>query len=302
MYRALVGEDAYRMSPLDIRFTQNENSTVLLLGSDKQISSSLCASIVLSLLRQNAPIHMFNGDRTKVLDGENAYSHAFMYLSQCLGEGTSIIHNHRMNELKDVLKELYIEYLDRQSRVQAAEYEDPLFDPIFLVINDLFAIESFSNNEIIENNSIQEGQGATTNVDDPFNYDLGSLLDAESSSKGYFREGIQNIMGTLVKTGWRYNIHTILAIKGDPSIWRGTRITSDINNVVLFNSTDYTDQFENSYYLREMLKNISNDGELETMAIWYSHKSYSKVRPFIYNLSDDRDKQTMDMLIKESLG
>ena len=62
-YAAIVAEDAYRMSPLRINFSQHENSSVLLLGSDKQIASSLCSSFVLSLARQKVAMHLFNGDR-----------------------------------------------------------------------------------------------------------------------------------------------------------------------------------------------------------------------------------------------
>jgi hypothetical protein len=115
--------------------------------------------------------------------------------------------------------------------------------------------------------------------------------------EGQFREGIQNIVSTIVKNGYRYNLHMVLAIKGDPSIWRTGRSVTNINNIMLFNDTEYADQIENSYYLKEMLKNISNDGEPETVAVWASRKSFSKVRPVIYKMSDPQEREALQSLI-----
>ena len=78
-YEALIGEDVYRMSPWKIKFSQHENSSALLLGSDKRIASSLCASVAVSLLRQNVEVHLFNGDRTKIAEGGEPMPHPFMY-------------------------------------------------------------------------------------------------------------------------------------------------------------------------------------------------------------------------------
>ena len=115
---------------------------------------------------------------------------------------------------------------------------------------------------------------------------------------GQFRESIQNIMNALLKNGYRYNLHIVLAIKGDPSTWRNLHIVSEINNVVLFNDTGYAAQIENAYYLKEMLKNISNDVEEETMAVCSSKKSFSKIRPIIYKMSKQDEKDALDKLIK----
>ena len=131
------------------------------------------------------------------------------------------------------------------------------------------------------------------------NFDADSDFEEYSSGgkTDSFRESIQTIFSTLIKSGWRYNIHLVLALKGDPSTWRGGRIVSDVNQVVLFNSTDYTDQFDNQYYLKEMLKNNYNDGEDETMAVWANHKTYSKIRPIIYSMSNTKEKNAVDLLL-----
>lgn len=120
-----------------------------------------------------------------------------------------------------------------------------------------------------------------------------------NQKEGQFREGIQKIVSTIVKNGYRYNLHMVLAIKGDPSTWHTGRSVTNINNIMLFNDTEYADQMENSYYLKEMLKNISNDGEEETVAVWTSRKSFSKVRPVIYKMSDQPEREALHSLVTD---
>ena len=298
IYDAVLGEDVYRMSPFHIQFSQHENSSVLLLGSDKQMSSSLCTSVALSFLKQNVQVHLFNGDRTRTTDGYESVPHPFMYLCQNIGASGSRMQSHRLDQLKDVVKEMYSEYLNRQAIVQRADDEDPVFPAIILIVNDLFGIESFISNEIIENSAVEKASPASRPGSFNFDYDIFSdQTPAPSQKEGQFREGIQNIVSTIVKNGYRYNLHMVLAIKGDPSTWRTGRSVTSINNIMLFNDTEFADQIENSYYLKEMLKNISKDGEPETVAVWASRKSFSKVRPVIYKMSNPQEREALYSLI-----
>lgn len=300
---AVVAEDAYRMTPLRIDFSQHENSSVLLLGSDKQIASSLCSSFVLSLAKQSVPIHLFNGDRTKVQEEYDTVVHSFMYVCQNADSLGSKVKNHRLNEFSVVLKEIYSEYLRRQALYQKAEDEDPEFEPMFLVINDLFAIEAFINNEMVEGDVAGEAKNVSTGdtfnlMDIDLDAEFANLTAAKPTNSGSFRENVQSILSTLLKTGWRQNMHIILAIKGDPYTWRNSRVVSDASKIILFNTTDYADQMENTYYLKEMLKNISNDGEEETMAIWANRKTFSKIRPIIYKMSNSDEASAVESIIK----
>lgn len=301
---AIVGEDAYRMSPLEMHFSQHENSSVMFLGSDKQIASSLCASVACSLSRQNTEVHMFNGDRTRIQEDYDTVQHAFMYVCQQIGSYSGMMKNHRLNELKDVLKMIYSEFLKRQAMVQMADDEDPEFSPLFLIINDLFALESFAANEMVENSDDGMNTASSTGGFDFLNFGDGNDIfsgnnSANNSSSGKFRENVQNIISTLVKSGWRYNIHAVLAIKGDPSAWRNSRVLSEVPNTVLFNQSEHADQFENSFYLKEMLRNISSDGEDETMAVLAGkNRTYSKIRPIIYKLSDAQEMGIMENLVR----
>lgn len=299
LYRAVIGEDTYRMTPLTITFSQNDNSALMLLGSDKQIASSLCTSVFLSLMRQNAEMHLFNGDRTKVQTEYTVAQHSFMYVCQSIGEEDGLIHNHKMKEFCDVMKELFEEYLNRQRKIQEAEDEDPEFRPIFLIVNDLLGIESFINDEMIvcgDQDPVEEASGGL--LDDSALRIFGDNVGSRSSNRSIVQDSVQSIIETMINNGWRYNIHLILAIRGNSSNWRGGRIVSEVKNVVLFNSTDYSDEFENSYYLKEMLKNITNDNQTETMAVLYRQRSFSKIRPFIYDLSEEREKELLSILVK----
>lgn len=295
-YFAVLGEDAYRMTPLKVSFTNDENSALLLLGNDKLIASSFCTSIATALARQNVKIHLFNGDRTKMIDGDESVAHPFMYF--CQNAQGRFISNYKPSMLPDVMKDIYSDYLTRQHEVQMADDEDPEFEPVFLIVNDLLGIESFESNVLIEkmeesDNSSEKLPGSGFGLD----YDIFGSSAVKSDNCEAFRETIQNIMSTLVKNGYRYNIHVILAIKGNSSSWRASNVISDVNRIALFNTTEYADSVENSYYLKEMLKNISNSGEPETMAVWYSKKNFSKMRPIIYSVADESEKASIDALL-----
>ena len=293
-FSAIVGEDAYRMSPLNLCFSQYENSSVLLLGNDKQIASSLCASIALSLIRQNVTVHLFNGDRSKIRTETDTVAHPFMYL--CQNIQTDYVQSHRLDQLKDVIQTLYSEYLNRQNLVQKSDDEEPEFMPVFLIVNDLLGIESFTNNIMVES----ESQTKQTPNADGFNLDFDIFSNEVTSNVdgGSFRESIQTIMNVLLKNGYRYNMHLIIGVRGDASSWRNSHGVADTCNAIIFNSTEYADQMENSYYLKEMLRNISNDGSNETMAVWSHKRNYSKIRPIIYNMADSQEKGTFDSLMK----
>lgn len=300
IYRAIIGEDVYRMSPLNIQFSQQDNSSVLLLGSDKQIASSLCTSIAVSLLKQNVVVHLFNGDRVKMQEENGTVPHSFMYVCQNINAVTSLGQSHRPDELKDVMRDLYSEYLKRQEFDQKADEEYSEFPALFLIVNDLLGIECFCSNEIIENSAAEIESDDFSDKGANFQHDIFSVSNTYSKKKnGRFGDSIQNIMSTLIKDGYHYNIYMILAIKRDFSVWRNARIVSEyIDNVVLFNSTEYASQMENTYYLREMLKNISNVGGEETMAVWSGPKSSSKIRPIIYNMSNEQERKSVELLVK----
>ena len=299
MYKVLIGEDAYRMSPMEIRFSQHENSSLLMFGSDKRIASSLCTSVTLSLLRQGVKIHLFNGDRTRLQRDQETARHPFMQVCQCFMDTKDNVENHRLDQLKDVMADLYQEYLKRQELVQKADFEDPDFSPIFLVINDLYGIDSFIQNEIVSN-ELNEAEKVTESGIPDFS-DLGIFKDLEDNlrnEKGGFKERIQTIMNELVKNGYRYNMHVVLAIRGMSSAWRNFRISPELNNILMFNETEYADQVENSYYLKTMLKNVANEGGEETMAVWTSKKTFSKVRPIIYDTFREEEVSAINDLIE----
>lgn len=287
IHNAVIGEDVYRMSPLNVKFSQYENSSLLLLGSDKQISSSICTSIGLSLSKQNVTVHLFNADRTKIRSGYEAVPHSFMYFCQNIGASHPMMHNYRLDQLRDVVGDIYKEYLTRQDIIQHLEDDETDFSPIFLIINDLFGIECFNSNEQIligKPEETKENREESSFIIPIYHQNTGN------------REEIQIVMNTLLNKGYRYNIHLILAMR-ESSNWRSLS-RNDVVNTIYFNSTDVSNQQSNLYYIKEMLKNISNHDGSETRIVWVHKNTISKVRPIIYNMTSDLEKETLMRLMK----
>ena len=205
----------------------------------------------------------------------------------------------QLDQFKDVVKTMYSEYLSRQSIIQKADEEDLDFPAVVLIVNDLFGIESFIRNEIVDGGFTEEKTERSINNNSRFDYDIFSNpASIPSHEEGRFTEGVQSILSTLLKNGYRYNLHLVLAIKGDPMTWRTGRTVGSMNNTMLFNDTEYAEQFDNSFYINEMLKNISNDGDEETVAVWVGKKSLSKIRPVIYKMSNLQEKEALISLLK----
>ena len=287
-YHAVVGEDGYRLTPLSIGFNQNSNSSVLLLGDDKLIASSLCTSVALSLLQQDVSAHLFNGDKSKVQSGDDDLPHAFMYLCSTLACLDSKVKYHKSNQLPSVLNDLYNLYAERENMAQQFEDEDYSFEAEFVVINDAAGIKAIVDNEIV--NSVESKNN---------NLLSSRLRSSSGSSRANDDVSTQTVLDTLIKNGYRYNIHLIMAVRGDSSELKHLRNLSVVRNIFLFNNCDSTSGFGDTYFIKEMLKNISNDGEQETMAVYSQNRRLSKIRPLIYYLSNAEEKRMIDDLIAE---
>ena len=168
----------------------------------------------------------------------------------------------------------------------------PDFKAIFLIVNDLFGIESFCSNTIIEEPADNECDTADSILYSR-KFDLFSSNASRSQTNNGYREPVQTIFETLIKNGYRYNIHIVLSIRGSMSEWRNSRVLSELSNVVLFNTFDSVEMFGNSYYLKEMLKNITSEANENTMAIWLRENTISKMRPLIYKLSETNEEKAL---------
>ena len=284
--RTLVGEHSYTMLPISIDFSMVQNSSLLVLGDDKQISSSICAMVALGLIGRKAEVHLFNADKQKTIISDDTVVHPFMYVSNKLG-------GHKLDEFDSVIESIYCTYLERRSYVQKCDEDElPEFESIFLIVNDLFGIEKFELNNMISHREIPSNNESQT-------YNFSVFEDnSDNSNSMDFNERIQDILAKLVKTGYRYNIHVVLAIKGDPMSWRNIR-PSDVNNVILFNPTQYVTQIDNQYFVREMLNNIAADTKDETMAVFVNHKRINKMRPILLDMSNDSDVNCVDRILGE---
>lgn len=293
-YSAIIGEDVYRMTPLTVTFSQNKNSALLLMGSDNSIASSICTSIVLSLMRQNVTMHLFNGDRFN--DDDKNLVNPFMCVCQKMSDSYEEIQRHVLKEFSTVLRDLYSEYLKRQEEMQNADKENPVFSPIFLIVNDLSSIKSFNLDEMIES-KIESTEEITENSMKTGVFTKNNMRFPKGN--GLFRENVKTILSILIKNGYRYNLHVVLAIKSDITSWRGLQPDSDGVNVILFNNTSYTGHMRNSYYVNKMLNNISNGDDKETLAVVASgNGNYSKIRPIIYDMSIPKEALTLQLLLR----
>ena len=292
-YEAVVGEDSYRMNPLKIEFTPYENSSLLLLGDDKEIASSLCTSIALSLSRQNIRVHLFNADKNKSQYEGVVSLHPFAYLCSLVKQELPLVESHNLNEFALIVKDIYAEYINRMELVQNSDFDEtPDFENICLIVNDLFGIQQFLSNDYLEGaNNVSVNQSSNR-------FDF-SILETSSfdSKPTAFKEKIQDVLAKLLKDGYRYNICVVLAIKGDPGLWRSIRPT-DVNNVLLFNPTQYANSVDNQFYVREMLQNISPETGNETLAVYINKKHVSKIRPFIYDMSNQDEVESIRSLLE----
>ena len=286
-YHAVVGEDGYGLTPLSIGFNRNSNSSVLLLGDDKLIASSLCTSVALSLIKQDISVHLFNGDKSKVQSGDDVFPHAFMYLCSKLACLDSKVKYHKSNQLPSVLNDLYNLYAERENMAQQFEDEDYSFEAEFVVINDAAGIKAIMDNEIVNR------------AESKSDHLLSSRLRSSSGSRANDDVSTQTVLDTLLKNGYRFNIHLIMAVRGDPSELKYLRNLSVAKNIFLFNNCDSTSGFGDTYFIKEMLKNISNNGDQETMAVYSQNRRLSKIRPVIYNLNNAEEKRMIDDLIAE---
>ena len=289
IYSALIGEDAYRMAPLMIKFSQTSNSSVLFLGNDKAIASSLCTSVALSLIRQDVKIHLFNGDKSKIQSGDDIYPHAFMYLCGKTDNDNSKITYHKSSELSSVLIDIYNRYVERENLAQQFEDEDNIFDAEFIIINDPSGIKS-----IIDDVSVSNSDTGNT-TDDLLKRRM--MVSNSNNVRANFNTSTQKIIDTLMKDGYRYNIHVIMAVKGDISEFRSFRSVASVKNVFMFNAFDGRPVLGDAYFIREMLKNISDENGYETMAVYSQNGKLSKIRPVIYYLNNSVETGMIDELI-----
>ena len=294
-YEAVIGEDSYRMSPLRIVFSPYENSSLLLLGDDKEIASSLCTSIALSLIKQQIHIHLFNADRIKSQYDGVVSQHPFAYLCALAKNSFPGVESHSLSEFSHIVTKVYTEYIKRLESVQESDDETPAFESVCLIVNDLYGIQQFMANDYLEaksNTSISQNNNK-------FDFSILETTGYDSQS-AFLKEKIQDALVKLVKDGYRYNINVVLAIKGDPGLWRNMRPT-DVNNVILFNPTQYANFVDNQFYVREMLKNISPETGSETLAVCINKKHVSKMRPFIFDMANQNEVKCIDSVLEDSL-
>lgn len=292
LFHAVIGEDSFRVLPVIISFSPNENSSLVCIGSNRQIASSICFSTTLSLLGSDSSIHLFNGDRSDIPESDDSYPHPFKYLCSQI-KGYHQVLNHKLSEFAETIGDIYSEYLRRQTIVQDSEDSIPPFQAIFLIVNDLMDIKSVEINEsIAKKDSSDNGSHMQPTM-------FGLSGYAANTQSG---QSVQSVLKILLEDGYRYNIHTVMSIvKVDRHALNNLRLSS-LNNLILCNNTQYSEELNEPYYIKEMLRNISNEDGRETMAVWVKNRRYSKIRPIIPNLYSVDEKTFIDSKLGGALN
>ena len=295
VYQAVIGESVYGMSPMLLEFAQNVNSTVLLLGGNRKIASSLCTSITISLLQQDVKLYLMNGDRQNEI---GSTPHPFKFVCEKLASNSQNAEVFRPNQLIEVMKILYSEYLDRKSMDEKTVNEKTLFTPVFLIINDLTESQSFLENAFVE---IEQGvtdkqPESNSTVTKRFSFDIPEF--SNGSPVQHQRKNLQDILYDLLENGNKYNIHSVVAIKKYPDVWRQFyTILENNNHAVYFNEDKFTKKITGASELKGKLISISNSSEGETVALWSSKGVLQKIRPLLYEISDNGEQNAIATLM-----
>jgi hypothetical protein len=125
-----------------------------------------------------------------------------------------------------------------------------------------------------------------------------SEIKSTSSEYGVsFNANVQEVLKTLVLEGYRVNMFVVMSIKGgdDYSI---SGMIPEIKNTVLFNDTQYAQYVSNAMFAKEMISNISNAPQDESMAVLVSKKKLIKMRPIMYDISNTAEVSEIDKIIK----
>ena len=109
---------------------------------------------------------------------------------------------------------------------------------------------------------------------------------------------MQDILYDLLENGYKYNIHSVVAIKKYPDVWRHFyTILENNNHAVYFNEDKFTKKITGASELKGKLISISNSSEGETVALCSSKGVLQKIRPLLYEISDNGEQNAIATLM-----
>ena len=284
---SIIGEDVYRMEPVRVEFSTDQNSSLIFAGTNKSISASLCSSVALAVSKKNTEVYTFNANRDEL----------FIKTRKLL-ENNAL--NCKPPEFRAVIGELYAKHIERQNDLQYLDDDEtPNYSPIFLIVNDYYAIDAVKTGETVELNlSSYSSQPSDLEHKD---YYLSPAFgdDATDDPKESFT--IDDIMNDLLNEGYKSNIHIVLSVS--TILQRGQRSNFKAAETILFNDCD-PDQLPFALgarggRLKGLLESIQMPFGDETLAIRISRGDrFSKIRPLIYNHEIKYEMELLEKLIR----
>ena len=299
-YTLVLAENTYTLQPVELKITPNNNSSLLCLGSDNIMMSSICAiSTICGLLNKGMTVHLMNGQKS--LKSLNVACEANI-LDSLIDIPCNNLIVHKTSEITDLLLSIYSEYKKRIAAFDNEEEYD--YSPVMLVINDLFGIRDMKNNVNIK--SIDDTMAGTDDIESLYDSDLspmdmikdmGSWKIENSTNNDAIDIPILEAFKEIALNGYRVNIFVVASIKAQESGQIGyliSEMVSNVDNRIYFNNAPYTDSSGNNYYLGKMLENISGgDGSYhsdgtpeETLAVYSVNNRLIKIRPLLLSDKD----------------
>ena len=278
IYSFTFGEDAYSLKPAEFLFDFSP-SAVCAIGTDNRMLSSICRSLLINAdsLKQKQ-IYVCNGAGKR----EGIFN---MAIENCFSS-EDVIRKYRINEIDNLVKDVYIEYR-RRKRAEEEELEED-YEPIFVIVNDLTSMSKIKANEglpktsIISNNSPlgELGKMLAQPTSDATNFASQSDPIEESLNGRTILEAIREICldGAPLGIYFNFSAKSSDAREIDEIFKRTT-------NKIVFNDlpADLSDANCPSYIIHSLLNSVRNDVEKgETVAVSIINGIASKVRPVLY--------------------
>lgn len=264
-----IGENFFDQSSVNIDFS-NEKSphTIIVQGNEKRISTDILTSIMIGALTLDADIKLIDGSiKNKVLTNFfNKYQNVKTYSD---------------DEYLDALEEINNEYEKRWKR------RSENHKPLFIVINSLNEIRSFTKNEKLENSDT-----STYNSDDNDEmtafYNRMSSQDFEKSISGK-----DTLIELLTDDHRNANMYFIISYNSNSIDYNIINCFKEFDYKIVQNNSNKIEDLTNVFFSAEAKKRLN-----ENIVLIFYGESSLKCRYFQYNFESEKLYELVDEVIK----
>lgn len=261
---ANIGENFFDNSNVNVDFSNSESHTIVVQGKEEKISTDILSSIMLGALSLDADIKLIDGSRDLVLT--NFFS---KYQN---------VETYSDDEYLDVLEEINNEYEKRRENHK----------PLFIVINSLDKIRSFTKNEKLEKNDT-----SSVDFDDDFGAIYKSLSSQDSENNILGKETIIKMLNDAQNT---VNMYFVIS-------YNSNSINYEINEISnCFRNFGYKILQNNSTLIETLTDNFFNskvkEGLNENIVLIFNGESSLKCRYFQYDFESEKLYELIDEVIK----